>query len=177
VKEALTTLCELGVTKHDLRRIVSDQTHAALVAAVLGGAHVETTPTSLKQLVVRATLCGALSWVNGDITSKHFPQAGMRGKLKLINGKFGKRFTTEQALCAIRARGYRPATVYEGLVYATTGWDRRTTVGLFGSFWEHPEKGRQVCCLDPNSMGRFLGMYKADSGTWGRHARLLVVCR
>ncbi len=170
----LDELLRRGVDRDQWSRLSSDSAFADRVAAVmLDGAGLMAN-ISIEQLIVDAKASGALTYANDNVTSANFTETGVRGELELVDLKLSGWFSTQKALETLDALGYRPATMYEGVKYANSGWDRKTTVAILGSVWRNSYGFGYVGYLWSRGAKRLLSLLDVVSD-WNGDCRLLAV--
>jgi len=127
--------------------------------------------TKLEQLIKAVKL----DYVNSDITSEHFPIKGTPAgisEMKLLH--INRIISTKDVLKNIEEKGYRPATIYELLVFAEKKWNGKALVVALGSVWWHRNGRRFVACLDRDGGKRLLYLSWFE-GDWRAIYRFLVV--
>jgi hypothetical protein len=170
----IDALMRRGVDRDQWSRLASDPAFADRVAAVMLEGTGPRANICLEQLIADAKSSGALTYADGNITSKNFPETGVRGELVLVDLKLSSWFSTQKAFDTLDAMGYRPATMYEGVQYANSGWDRKTPVAILGSVWCNSRGYDYVGFLWSDSAGRDLNLHHLDDG-WRNTYRALAV--
>lgn len=151
---------------------------AEKLAALFGSHQARAT---LEQLIADAKSRDALTDVDEDIVSANFKETGVGGQLEELTAErlsLSGYFSAEEVLEAMDRLGYRPATAYEGIYYASNGWGRKTTVAFLGSVWRlsrHPRSRRFVVELWYNGVDRELRLRDFVNDTYGDACRFLGV--
>ncbi|GAC1371277.1 MAG: hypothetical protein NVSMB39_4870 [Candidatus Saccharimonadales bacterium] len=175
--EVVSTLQKQGVSDADLRRILSDPTHAAQVAAAMRSASAN---ASFAELVKS----GKFEFVNDGFKPEYdvrWTNKGDRihGEFVLVN--MGRNYRESDLRAALAreskrlGRSLQLATAYEGAYYASHGWNGTDWVTAFGSSFAYPLGYRNVAYLWSNGAKRKLGLDWADN-MWNEHNLVLCVC-
>lgn len=173
--EVVSTLQKQGVSDADLRRILSDPTHAAQVAAAMRSASAN---ASFAELVK----AGKFDFVNDGFKPEYdgrWTNKGdrVRGEFVLVN--MGRNYRESDLRAALAreskrlGRTLQLATAYEGTYYASHGWNGSDFVIAFGSSYAYPDGNRCVAYLWGDGAKRKLRLHWTDDVWYGR---LLVLC-
>ena len=113
-----------------------------------------------------------LDYVNKDITEENFPATSDVTDFELLI--YEKTMTTKEALADMESKNLRPATMYELVTYANSGWNGTDWVVALGSVWTDRYGYRYVGCLSGYSGVRGLYLYWFDF-RWPAFYRFLAV--
>lgn len=125
---------------------------------------------------------GQYTWVNDDITEKHFPipkpPVGLptKAEIKLELIHFNKVMTSDKVLAELKKQGLRPATLPELLAFGEKYPEkqREFTIVALCSVWRSFDGGRRVPCLWGGSDWRRLSLSWGDDD-WHDYYRFLAV--
>jgi hypothetical protein len=170
----IDALMRRGIDRDQWSRLSSDPAFADRVAAVMLDGTGSSANISIEQLVAAAKSSGALNYISDNITSANFKEVGVRGELVLVDLRLKGWFSTQKALDTLDALGYRPATMYGGVQYAGSGWDRKTPVGILGSVWRDSHGYDHIGYLGYNGADRGLYVNCVDDD-WHDSYRFLAV--
>ena len=124
---------------------------------------------TLKQLIKVLKL----DYCNENITETNFLDDGQRGGVEILH--FDSLITeTEEVITQIEEKGYRPATIYELLIWAKDNWNGKDIIVALGSVWRGLRGGRSVPYLWSGSRERILALHWFE-GDWGRDYRFAAV--
>ena len=102
---------------------------------------VEPVNASLDELVAAAKRTDRLVFCDREVTSRNFPETGIRGQLVLLSPaelRLGSLFSAFDVELAITAIGHLPAIMLELVYYLEHGWDGAASVAALGSSWQAP---------------------------------------
>ncbi|MDO8467243.1 MAG: hypothetical protein Q7S83_03850 [bacterium] len=177
----------MGGGDADLRRIETDKGLRQKLAQLIVG--VQEKAANIFKVIVDYSLSLAdmikqvkSDWTNSDITERHFPRPSIpRGiskkaevALELIH--FNRSISSDDAIAELKRLGYRPATIWELLVFGMTYPEkqREFPIVALGSVWRRWGGCRGVAYLWSSAVGRylFLGWFE---GGWVDGYRFLAV--